>query len=53
MRTSYDFQVEHNRRAQMQLYVFARKSLRPFIKAVERDGENTGFMSIVANKVNL
>lgn len=46
------FIVEHARRAQMQLYIFARVSLRKHITNIEKSAENTGFLHIFPNKVS-
>lgn len=45
------FVVEHARRAQMQLYVYARTNLQSSISNVEKSAENTGFLHIFPNKV--
>lgn len=45
------FIVEHARRAQMQLFVFARVSLKKHISNIEKSAENTGFLHIFPNKV--
>jgi hypothetical protein len=45
------FIVEHARRAQMQLYIFARVTLKKHITNIEKSAENTGFLHIFPNKV--
>jgi hypothetical protein len=45
--------VAHNVRAQMQLYVFARTTLRDHISNIEMCAENTGFMHVFPNKGGL
>jgi len=47
------FLVRHCRRAQMQLFVYARTSLRPFINNVVDKKENTGILGVFPNKVSL
>mmetsp|Transcript_24844 Transcript_24844/g.41402 ORF Transcript_24844/g.41402 Transcript_24844/m.41402 type:complete len:642 (+) Transcript_24844:209-2134(+) len=44
------FQVMHAHRAQMQLYVFAMKSLQRRITNVQKSVENTGFLHVFPNK---
>jgi hypothetical protein len=49
-----DFElVEHNKNAQMQLMIFARKSIVPFIANSHTSCENTGFMHLLPNKGGL
>lgn len=43
--------VEHARRAQLQLFIFAKISLKNVISNVEKSAENTGFLHIFPNKV--
>jgi hypothetical protein len=43
--------VKHNRRAQLQLYIFARESISHRIGDVEESIENTGFLHLFPNKV--
>mgnify|MGYP003385620979 FL=1 len=45
--------VAHNVRAQMQIYVFARTSLKEHISNIEMCAENTGFMHVFPNKGGL
>ena len=45
------FIVEHARRAQLQLFIFAKLSLKSVIGHVEKSAENTGFLHIFPNKV--
>jgi hypothetical protein len=45
--------VEHARRAQLQLYVFAKISLQKSISHVQKSAENTGFLHIFPNKACL
>ena len=45
------FVLEHARRAQMQLYVYARLNLQSAISNIEKSAENTGFLHIFPNKV--
>ena len=45
------FVLEHARRAQMQLYVYARTNLQSAISHIEKSAENTGFLHIFPNKV--
>ena len=45
------FIVEHARRAQLQLFIFAKLSLKSFISHIEKSAENTGFLHIFPNKV--
>ena len=45
------FVVEHARRAQMQLIIYAKASLRKVITKIEKSAENTGFLHIFPNKV--
>jgi endonuclease/exonuclease/phosphatase family metal-dependent hydrolase len=44
------FVVQHCYRAQLQLYVFAKESLRHRISGVEQSLENTGFLHVFPNK---
>ena len=46
------YRVRHCYRAQLQLYVFARKTLAPRISNVEQSIENTGFLHVFPNKVH-
>lgn len=43
-------QVQHCYRAQLQLYVFAKETLRHRISGVEQSIENTGFLHVFPNK---
>ena len=43
-------QVVHNRRVQMQLFVFARKEIEQCISRIEKSSENTGFLHVFPNK---
>lgn len=52
-RTEWRWQVAHCIRAQLQLYVFARRSLQPRISTVEMSIENTGFLHVFPNKGGL
>lgn len=45
------YMVAHNRRAQLQLFVFARITLQNAISNIEKTSENTGFMHVFPNKV--
>jgi len=45
------YMVAHNRRAQLQLFVFARITLQSSINNIEKTSENTGFMHVFPNKV--
>lgn len=45
--------VKHCYRAQLQLYVFAKTSLKPRISNVEESIENTGFLGVFPNKGGL
>eukprot|EP01031_Cornospumella_fuschlensis_P028480 gene28479-34377_t len=47
------FQVEHCHRAQLQLYVFARTSLKHRIRNVDKSIENTGILHVFPNKGGL
>lgn len=42
--------VVHNRRVQMQLFVFARRELEQSISHIEKSSENTGFLHVFPNK---
>lgn len=42
--------IAHNKRAQMQLYIFARNYLLPYITNLEMTAENTGFLHVFPNK---
>lgn len=44
------YKVHHCYRAQLQLYVFARKTIKPRITSVEESIENTGFLHLFPNK---
>ena len=44
-------QVKHAHRAQMQLFVFAKKSIQSRVSGVEFSVENTGFLHLFPNKV--
>ncbi len=45
--------VAHNKRAQLQLFVYARVELKPRIREVHRSVENTGFLHLFPNKGGL
>ena len=45
--------VAHNKRAQLQLFVFARKELKKRISEVYKSVENTGFLHLFPNKGGL
>jgi hypothetical protein len=42
--------VVHNRRVQMQLFIFARRELEQGITNIEKSSENTGFLHVFPNK---
>ena len=44
-------QVAHNKRAQMQLFIYACNQLRPRIRDVYKSAENTGLYHVMPNKV--
>lgn len=46
-----DFElIVHNKRAQMQLYIFARLDLIPYVSDIQICAENTGFLHVFPNK---
>jgi hypothetical protein len=45
--------VEYVRRAQLQLFIFARRNLSSHISDVVTSAENTGFLHIFPNKVHI
>jgi len=46
-------QVEYCRRAQLQMFIFAEKSVRGSITNIEKQVENTGFLHVFPNKGGL
>ena len=49
----FQFQFEQVRRGQMQLIIFAKVSVSPFVKLLGKTKENTGFLNVFPNKVGL
>ncbi len=49
----HSLQVEHCQRAQLQLFLFAKKTLREVVTGVEKSVENTGFLHLFPNKGGL
>jgi len=45
--------VAHNKNVQMQLMIFAKKSLAPVIRNISMSQENTGFLHLLPNKGGL